>query len=95
MKDDWDTLADMVSYPILINNTTLNTKGDFLEFMAGATIDTMFAKQLEDCNIEETLWSKYSGITLQLDNGYIWFEDCGEDKPDFKLCTLGGVVTRQ
>ena len=82
LAGDWDTLGDMVRYPITVGDNEIADKESFVT-----------ALENEDCT---GLMANGQGICMG--SGEVWFLDVNFDgieqkgEPDFKIITFNGII---
>ena len=93
LGEDWAALADMIRYPITINETELADKEAFLGYMAGAHVSESDRKAMseEDCL---DMFLNAQGICMG--TGQVWLSDPNymtSEEPKLEIIALSGIET--
>ena len=94
LSENWYAMADMIRYPITINDTELADADAFLGYM----IDKTIRESDRDAMMEEDfldMFVNYQGIMMG--DGEVWLSDpnYGTDaEPVLEVIALNGIVTR-
>ena len=94
VDENWDVLADMISYPIIINETNLKDADAFTEFMKDMTVaepdkTTMSAETCHDMF--------FNGVGICMGSGQIWLSDPNymtDKDPRLEIIGINGIVNR-
>lgn len=94
IEENWDILAEMVRYPIVISETQLKNTDEFVEFMKDMTVEetdrtTMSAETCHDMF--------FNGVGICMGSGQIWLEDPNymtDKDPRLDIIGMNGIVNR-
>ena len=94
LDEDWETVSEHLSYPVIVGGVPLNTTDDFLKYMEDKTIapGDRDALQNETC---ENMFLNGQGICLG--DGEIWLRDPNymtNEQPVLEIIALNGIVSR-
>jgi len=93
-RGNWYALADMIDYPITINETELADSDAFLEFMKDKTVDESDRKAMEE---EDLLDMFVNGQGICMGSGQVWLNDPNymtDKTPELKIIAISGIVPR-
>ena len=94
LDEDWEALAGVIRYPIVINGTELKTAEDFLAFMKDKTV----AQGDRDAMAEETCHDMFfNGQGICFGSGEIWVVDphyMTDEEPELQIIAFNGIVER-
>lgn len=94
LSENWYAMADMIRYPITINDTTLADADAFLGYM----IDKTVSESDREAMLEEDFLDMFvNGQGICMGSGQIWLNDpnYGTDaEPTLEIIAVSGIVTR-
>ena len=87
LKHDWDALSEKISYPIVINGTTVTNREDFLKLDIDGKLNQEFVEAIraETCR---KMFCNWQGVMMG-DAGQIWFEIVGNGTGTPELSIIG------
>ena len=87
LKHDWDALSEKISYPIVINETTVNNREDFLKLDIDGKLNQEFveAVRAETCR---KMFCNWQGVMMG-DAGQIWFGNVDNGTGTSELSIIG------
>ena len=94
LSENWYAMADMIRYPITINDTTLADADAFLGYM----IDKTVSESDREAMLEEDFLDMFvNGQGICMGSGQIWLNDpnYGTDaEPTLEIIAVNGIVDR-
>ena len=94
LEENWYALADMIRYPITINETELADTDAFLEYMKDKTV----YESDHEAMLEEDLLDMFvNGQGICMGSGQIWLNDphyMTDEEPELKIIAISGIVDR-
>ena len=72
-KNDWDTIADMIDYPIEIGSTSVKDAAEFKALIESSTVAPEFITAVTDDSCVD-LYANYQGVMVGAD-GEIWMNE--------------------
>lgn len=94
LGENWPELADMIDYPIVINDTTLEDSDAFIGYMLDKTIDESDRQAMDE---ETTLDMFANGQGICMGSGQVWLNDPNymtDKAPELKIIAISGIVPR-
>lgn len=94
LSENWYALADMIRYPITINDTELADSDAFLGYMMDKTIDESDKQEMYDEDFLD-MFVNYQGICMG--SGQVWLNDPNymtEEEPVLQIIAISGIVSR-
>ena len=91
INEDWDSLKNLIMYPIRINNTEINDADEFVEYMNGKTLSDEGRRDMEKETCHDIDTSKQC---LNLGEDDIWMVDVNvgsEKHPQLKITRICGI----
>ena len=92
LKHDWDALSEKISYPIVINGTTVTNREDFLKLDIDGKLNQEFVEAIraETCR---KMFCNWQGVMMG-DAGQIWFEnvDNGTGTPELSIIGINNML---
>ncbi|HAN03398.1 MAG TPA: hypothetical protein DCP93_13135 [Lachnospiraceae bacterium] len=87
LKNDWDALSEKISYPIVINETTVNNREDFLKLDIDGKLNQEFveAVRAETCR---KMFCNWQGVMMGA-TGQIWFGNVDNGTGTWELSIIG------
>ena len=87
LKHDWDALSEKISYPIVINETTVNNREDFLKLDIDGKLNQEFVEAIraETCR---KMFCNWQGVMMG-DAGQIWFGNVDNGTGTSELSIIG------
>ena len=87
LKRDWDALSEKISYPIVINETTVTNREDFLKLDIDGKLNQEFveAVRAETCR---KMFCNWQGVMMG-DAGQIWFGNVDNGTGAWELSIIG------
>lgn len=87
LKNNWDALAEKISYPIVINGIMVNNREDFLKLDIDGNLNQKFldAISAETCR---KMFCNWQGVMMG-DTGQIWFANVDNGKGTLELLIIG------
>ena len=94
LAENWEALAELIRYPITINEVELADEGAFLAYMADKTVheSDRTAMDIESCN---AMFVNGQGICMG--SGQIWLPDPGymtDAEPVLQIIAISGIVNK-
>ena len=86
LKHDWDALSEKISYPIVINGTTVTNREDFLKLDIDGKLNQEFVEAIraETCR---KMFCNWQGVMMG--DGQIWFDNVYKGTGPWKLSIIG------
>lgn len=86
-KNNWDALAEKISYPIVINGIMVNNREDFLKLDIDGNLNQKFVDAInaETCR---KMFCNWQGVRMG-DTGQIWFANVDNGKGTMELLIIG------
>lgn len=94
LSENWYALADMIRYPITINDTVLNDADAFLGYMVDKTVSESAREAMLE---EDTLDMTVDGEEICMGDGAIRLSDPNnktDGEPKLEIIAIGGIVSR-
>ena len=94
LREDWNTLADMIWYPITINEKELKDKEAFLDFMKDKTVAESDWQAMDE---EDLLDMFVNGQGLCMGSGQIWMNDpnyATDKEPTLQIIAISGIISK-
>lgn len=94
LSENWYALADMIRYPITINDTVLNDADAFLGYMVDKTVSESAGEAMLE---EDTLDMTVDGEEICMGDGEIRLSDPNNKtngEPKLEIIAIGGIVSR-
>ena len=94
LSENWYALADMIRYPITINDTVLNDADAFLGYMVDKTVSESAREAMLE---EDTLDMTVDGEEICMGDGAIRLSDPNNKtngEPKLEIIAIGGIVNR-
>lgn len=87
LKNNWDALAEKISYPIVINGIMVNNREDFLKLDIDGNLNQKFVDAInaETCR---KMFCNWQGVRMG-DTGQIWFANVDNGKGTLELLIIG------
>ena len=87
LKHDWDALSEKISYPIVINETMVNNREDFLKLDIDGKLNQEFveAVRAETCR---KMFCNWQGVMMGA-TGQIWFGNVDNGTGTWELSIIG------
>ena len=87
LKHDWDALSEKISYPIVINGTTVTNREDFLKLDIDGKLNQEFVEAIraETCR---KMFCNWQGVMMG-DAGQIWFGNVDNGTGTSELSIIG------
>lgn len=87
LKNNWDALAEKISYPIVINGITLNNREEFLKLDIDGNLNQGFVEAIsaETCR---KMFCNWQGVMMG-NTGQIWFSNVDNGKGTSELLIIG------
>lgn len=87
LKNNWNALAEKISYPIVINGITLNNCEEFLKLDIDGNLNQEFVEAIsaETCR---KMFCNWQGVMMG-DTGQIWFSNVDNGKGTSELLIIG------
>lgn len=95
LGENWPELADMIDYPIVINDTTLEDSDAFIGYMLDKTIDESDRQAMDE---ESTLDMFANGQGICMGSGQVWLNDPNymtDKEPELKIIAISGIVPKE
>ena len=94
LREDWNTLADMIWYPITINEKELKDKDAFLDFMKDKTVAESDWQAMDE---EDLLDMFVNGQGLCMGSGQVWMNDPNymtDKEPTLQIIAISGIISK-
>ncbi len=94
LEENWYALADMIRYPIRINETVLADADAFLEYMKDKTVHMSDRQAMMD---EDFLDMFVNGEGICMGSGQVWLNDPNymtDREPELEIIAISGIVSR-
>lgn len=91
LNEDWDSIKNLIMYPIRINDTEINDADEFVEYMNGKTLSNEGRRDMENETCHDINTAKQC---LNLGEDDIWIVDInvGSSKhPQLKITRICGI----
>lgn len=92
LEEKWYALADMIRYPITINETVLADADAFLEYMEDKTVHESDRQAMMD---EDLLDMFVNGQGICMGSGQVWLNDPNymtDQEPELQIIAISGIV---
>ncbi len=92
LEQDWNALADMIWYPITINETELPDADAFLGYMMGKTVGVSDRQAMMD---EDLCDMFVNGQGIMIGDGEIWLNDPNymtDQEPELLIIAISGII---
>lgn len=94
LDGNWEYIADLARFPILVNGTSYADREAFLSLMAESTFSDAARAELEQENCHDMF---YNGQGLCLGGGQVWLLDPSymtENEPTIQIISLNDIVSK-
>ena len=94
LDENWYALADMIRYPITINETVLADADAFLDYMKDKTVHESDRQAMMD---EDFLDMFVNGEGICMGSGQVWLNDPNymtDEEPQLQIIAISGIVDR-
>ena len=94
LDENWDFIADLAHFPILVNGVEYADRDAFLAFMSGCTLSDTARSEMEQETCHDMF---YNGQGLCLGGGQVWLLDysyMSENEPDLRIISLNDIVEK-
>ena len=94
LDGNWEYIADLARFPILVNGESYADRDAFLERMADSTLSDAGRAALEEETCHDMF---YNGQGLCLGGGQVWLMDPSymtENEPTIQIISLNDIVTK-
>jgi len=91
LAEDWDSLKELVTYPVMINGAAVENEETFVKVMKNKKISADSRKAMEEENCRDMF---YNGQGLCLGSGQVWLIDPSymtDETPVIKIKTIQGL----
>ena len=91
LNGDWETMAEMIRYPITVAGTELTDAAAFTAFMADKTVAAADREELEADPCTDLF---FNGQGICLGAGEIWLNDLNymtDNAPDLRVVAISGI----
>ena len=95
LNGDWETMAEMIRYPITVAGTELTDAAAFTAFMADKTVAAADREELEADPCTDLF---FNGQGICLGAGEIWLNDLNymtDNAPDLRVVAINGIESAQ
>lgn len=94
LDEDWESLSQMIRYPIRVLDTELENPEDFLAFMEDKTVHQQDREAMDQESLQELFFNSEG---IRLGSGQVWLADPGygtKGEPKLEVIALSGIIER-
>lgn len=91
LAEDWDSLKELVAYPVMINGAAVENEETFIKYMKDKKVSSDARKAMEEENCRDMF---YNGQGLCMGSGQVWLLDPSymtDETPVIKIKTIQGL----
>lgn len=94
LDENWDFIADLAHYPILVNGAAYADRDAFLAYMSGCTLSDTARSEMEAEDCHDMF---HNGQGLCMGAGQVWLLDysyMSENEPELRIISLNDIVEK-